>query len=144
MFRHLAATAVSLAALTLSPVPILVGPTQAQPCGAAIAGANCPPSMGSSTYQCASELGHLRRVHVQDLDEIDGPNLVSVVPICAGESFGLMRSDGNAGSLRGAIADNDAMGEALFMSNFHPEDVVGVRMTGDESVLLYVHPFHRM
>ena len=53
-----------------------------------------------------------------------------------------MRNDGNAGALRGAIAHNDALMAALDLRAYEPEDVVGVRMTGDESVILYVHQFH--
>ena len=146
MFRHLTLAAVSLAIVSASPVPVLVGTAQAQNCGPlAVAGAPCrPPNGSASTYDCSTQLGYLRRVYEEDLDNIEDPNLVSVVPICVGESYGVMRADGNAGALRNAIADNDAITEALFLKNFGPDDVVGIRMTDDDTATFYVHPMHNM
>jgi hypothetical protein len=35
------------------------------------------------------------------------------------------------------------MMEALWeKGDFRADDVIGIRMTGDEEVILYVHPFH--
>lgn len=141
MFRHLTLAAIAFAALSTSPVPIVTGAAMAQACGTRVPGANCGPSTTASTYECSTQLGHLRRVHEEDLEAIDDPDLVSVVPICSGDSYGLMRSDGNAGALRQVIANNEAMMEALFLQNFGSDDVVGIRMTGPVSVILYVHPF---
>jgi hypothetical protein len=52
-----------------------------------------------------------------------------------------MRSDGNVGTLRQIIASNDAMTQALWSKSYRSEDVVGIRMTGPETVLLYVYRF---
>jgi hypothetical protein len=94
-----------------------------------------------TTYKCTGELGHLRRVYEEQLDGVEYQEDVSIVPICEGEDYGVMRNDGNAGALRQHIADNDAMVAALDTANFRADDVVGVRMTGDETVILYVHTF---
>jgi hypothetical protein len=94
-----------------------------------------------TTYKCTGELGHLRRVFTEQLDGVEYEQDVSIVPICEGEDYGVMRNDGNAGTLRQHIADNDAMVAALDTANFRADDVVGVRMTGDETVILYVHTF---
>jgi hypothetical protein len=94
----------------------------------------------STTYECKNEMGYLRRVHDEQLLGIEDEHRVSVVPVCEGD-YGMMRNDGNAGALRQHIADNIAMVDALQDANFRPDDVVGVRMTGDHSVILYVHTF---
>jgi hypothetical protein len=99
------------------------------------------PVSAPSTYSCANELGHLRRVYEDQLDFVTDSQDVSIVPVCLGEDYGVMRNDGNAGALRQHIAYNDAMLEALAAANFLSDDVVGVRMTGDDSVILYVHTF---
>lgn len=147
MLKLALAAAVSVAALTVAPLPVVTGSAFAQGCLAAV-GANCrrPPREGggeSTTYKCSDQLGYLRRVYEEELEEIEDSQLVAVVPVCLGEDYGIMRADGNAGALRQTIADNEAMMEALFRKNFGYDDVVGIRMTGDESVILYVHPFHK-
>jgi hypothetical protein len=88
---------------------------------------------------CGGELGYLRRVYEEEIDLVER---ASIVPICEQDGFGLMRSDGNAGAIRQHIADNDDIMAALVAANFRVEDVVGVRMTGDESAVIYVHTFH--
>jgi hypothetical protein len=86
-------------------------------------------------------MGHLRRVYEEELEGVDDPLRVSVMPVCLTDDYGLMRSDGNAGALRQVIADNDAMTEALFRKDFGSDDVVGIRMTDEDAVILFVHPF---
>lgn len=144
MFKQLTIAATTLVAIAMTPgVPAVTGTALAQT--ACRLSCDPPPHTGggdATTYNCSGQLGFLRRVYEEELDGIDNPNLVSVVPVCMGESYGLMRSDGNAGALRQSIASNGAMEEALFRSNFASDDVVGIRMTGDQSVILYVHPFH--
>lgn len=138
MLKHIALAALSISMFSVAPLPVITGEALAQRC---TAGANyCPKSPGT-TYDCTTDLGYLRRVYEEELEEVENPNRVAVVPVCMGESYGVMRSDGNAGALRSAVADNDAMTKALFLKNFGPDDVVGIRMTGEESVILYVHPF---
>jgi hypothetical protein len=143
MLKHTLIVALSLITVSFAPLPVVTGAANAAryPC---TAGALCGGSGGSSTYSCTNDLGLLRRVYEEQLDAIDNPLHVSVVPVCMGEDYGVMLTDGNAGALRQAIASNDAIVDALGDRNFLSEDVVGVRMTGDDTVILYVHQFrHR-
>lgn len=142
MIKHIALAAISISMFSVAPLPVVTGPALAAP--------NCPPGAtyctpqsSGSTYDCTTDLGHLRRVYEEQLDEVENPNRVAVVPVCMGESYGVMRSAGNAGALRQAVANNDAMTEALFRKNFVADDVVGIRMTGIDSLILYVHPLVR-
>lgn len=141
MLKHIALAAVSISMFSVAPLPVITGEALAQRCPTF---ANyCPPQGSGTTYDCTSDLGHLRRVYEEELEEIENPNRVAVVPVCMGESYGVMRSDGNAGALRQAVANNDAMTEALFRKNFEPDDVVGIRMTDIDALILYVHPLHK-
>jgi hypothetical protein len=92
-----------------------------------------------STYECGGDLGYLRRVYE---DQVAAIVDASIVPICENDDYGLMRSEGNAGAIRMELADNEDVMEALDRANFNVDDVVGVRMTGDESAIIYVHTFH--
>lgn len=140
MLKHAILAAASLAALTVSALPVAIAtttPALAQACLR-----QCPPPSGTQ-YDCTSELGHLGRVYEEELEEIDNPNYVIVRPICSGEDYGVFRNDGNVGTLRTVIADNDAMATALFQKgDFEAEDVVGIRLIGDSKVILFVHEFH--
>jgi hypothetical protein len=93
----------------------------------------------ATTYNCGDDLGRLRRVFPQEIQSVYDEDRVSVLPICEGEDVGLLRSEGNAGALRKHIAQNEAMVVALGDRDFGPEDVVGVRMTGKDKVILYVY-----
>lgn len=99
------------------------------------------PQPAPSTYSCSEELGHLRRVHAAELGGVQNPDRVWVTPVCVGDN--MFRTDGNAGALRGAIANSNVLLAALEASAFLPEDVVGVRMIGPETVTLYVNPLRR-
>ncbi|HQZ13707.1 MAG TPA: hypothetical protein PK286_12570 [Devosia sp.] len=142
MLKHSLLAIVSLATISFAPLPVSTGPAMA----AIIDGqctANCtPPGGGESTFSCTDEMGFLRRVHEEQLDGIDNPLNVSVTPICVGVSYGVMHSDGNAGALRQSIASNGAIMQALKGKRFLSDDVVGIRMTGEDKVILYVHQFH--
>jgi hypothetical protein len=92
-----------------------------------------------STYKCGNDLGYLRRVYEDQVAEIID---ASIVPICEDDGYGLMRSEGNAGAIRQDLAANGDVMDALDFANFNVDDVVGVRMTGDESAIIYVHTFH--
>lgn len=145
-------TVLSIAAITMMAVPAMTSSAAAQVARAPLnpnnppctAGAGCNPRGGasSSTYQCGQEIGYLKRVYEDELAAIDLAGRVAVVPVCENEQFGMLRADGNAGALRTVIAQNDAMMEALNFKAFGADDVIGIRMTGDDSVTLYVHPFH--
>jgi hypothetical protein len=146
MLKHSILAVVSIAAFVVT--PFAAGSAVAQrmpnnpPCIAAC-GPGTPNNPGSTvtTYNCSNEMGHLRRVYEEQLDGIEDPQRVAVLPVCMTDDFGLMRQDGNAGALRQTIADNDAIVEALLLKDFRADDVIGVRMTGDDTVLLYVHTF---
>lgn len=99
-----------------------------------------PRQRTATTYECKNDMGYLRRVYEEQILGVEDEQRVSIVPICEFD-YGLMRNDGNAGALRQHIADNTAMVGALDQANFLPDDVVGVRMTGDDSAILYVHTF---
>lgn len=81
-------------------------------------------------------------MYEDELDLVEDTNRVSVTPICDDGDYGLMRADGNAGALRAHIARNEAIAAALERANFRVDDVVGVRMTGQAAVIIYVHTFH--
>ena len=138
-------TATVAAAILLAPLSFATAP-QAAPAPTRVPtttpnNPNDPPS--SDTYSCRDQLGYLRRVYEVELDAINDPNRVWVTPVCENDdAYGLMRNDGNAGALRGHIAENDAIMSALLGKDFRPEDVVGIRMTGEDSVVIFVHPFH--
>lgn len=125
------------AAISLAPIPVVTGPAVAQR-----ASPN-DPKPAVSTYSCRNELGYLRRVYEDELDQVEDANRVWVTPVCMGEDFGLIRNEGNAGALRAGIADSEAMMRALRQKAFGPDDVVGIRMIREDTVILYVHPFHR-
>ncbi len=129
----------SLTTLSIAIVPVTTGSALAQRCTANYCPDNNPD--GGDTYECTDQLGHLRRVYEDQLEEITNPNHVSIMPVCIGEDYGIFRSDGNAGALRAAIADNEAIMEALFLKNFGDEDVIGIRMTDDDKAIFYVHPW---
>jgi hypothetical protein len=129
------------AAITLAPIPVFIGPAAAQVL-THVPSPNNPRIHKGSTYNCSNDLGYLRRVYEEELDQIGDSNRVWVTPVCEGEDYGHLRSEGNAGALRSHIASNDAIMRALFRKDFRPEDVVGVRMTGEDSVIIFVHPFH--
>jgi hypothetical protein len=131
------------AAITMVPIPVITGQAVAQRLTHVPPPNNNPTFPTKSTYACHNELGYLRRVYEDELDQVDDANRVWVTPVCEGEDYGLMRNEGNAGALRAHIADNDAMMHALLGKNFRPDDVVGIRMTGEDTVILFVHPFHR-
>jgi hypothetical protein len=91
-----------------------------------------------STYVCGNELGYLRRVYSDEVEAIEN---ASVVPVCENEEFGMMRNDSNAGALRQDLAANDDVMDALDAANFTVDEVVAVRITGDETAIIYVHTF---
>ena len=131
--------AAALAVLALAPIATATS-VQAQQTRTSTP--NYPDDPGPvSTYSCTEALGHLRRVYPEEIAAVDHPTKVWVTPICVNEDS-VFRTDGNAGSLRAAIAANPAIQQALAEQSFGPEDVVGVRMTGPDTGNILVHPFH--
>lgn len=125
---------------SLAPVPDITGAALAQYITHVPNRTYPRPKPG--TYNCTAELGHLRRVYEEELDGVRRTERVWVTPVCIGEDVGPIRNEGNSGALRTRIAQNKAMRKALFASKFRPEDVVGIRMMGEDAVTLYVHLFH--
>jgi hypothetical protein len=135
----------SLATLSAAILPATTGGALAQaqrPCSSVRCDGGGDPGGGGSVEVCTAPLDYLRRVYVEEIEAVTNPNLVSIVPICLNES--IMRHQYNGAGLRIAIADNEAMTEALFRKNFGSEDVIGVRMIADDKVILYVQDYsHR-
>ena len=133
----------SLTTLSVAIIPATTAPALAQRviCINDVCGEPGRPGGGDSYDECTAPLTHLRRVYEEELGAIDNPVNVTIVPICLGAD-GMFRNDGNAGTLRLAIADNEALMEALFRGNFGSDDVVGIRLVGDDKAIVYVFPFH--
>lgn len=128
------------AIVTLAPIPVITGTAQAQVL-VRVPKPNNPTPSQERPYECTEQLGYLFRVYEEQLDQVHDVNRVWVTPVCMGDASGMMRSEGNAGALRGRIADNEAMTTALFRKKFGPEDVVAIKMIDEDTVILYVHPF---
>ena len=133
----------SLATLSTAILPATTSSALAQriPCTASPNGCGEHGRGGDSYEECTAPLTHLRRVYEEELEAIDNPVNVTIVPICLGAD-GMFRNDGNAGTLRLAIADNEALMEALFRGNFGSDDVIGIRLVGEDKAVVYVFPFH--
>ena len=118
---------------------VTVLPAGAQPCNP---NTNfCPPASSGDTYECSDWLGHLRRVYPEQIAAVDDGYRVWVTEVCPEDT--MMRSDGNATYLLPAIAANDVLVEALQRQGHVVEDVVAVRMMGEETISLYVHRMPR-
>src|SRR5687767_14966594 len=75
----------SLTTLSIAIVPATTGSALAQRCTANYCPDNNPD--GGDTYECTDQLGHLRRVYEDELEEITNPNHVSIMPVCIGEDY---------------------------------------------------------
>jgi len=142
--QKLSIVAAAIAAVvTLAPIPVITGTAQAQPVLNHVVPNQTYPKPKRSTYKCSDDLGYLRRVYNDEIDQVQDEQRVWVRPLCLGEEVGPIRNAGNAGTLRIHIAQNEAMRAALFASNYTADEVVGVRMTGYDSVILFVTQFHK-
>ena len=99
------------------------------------------PKAVSTTSSCGSELGFLRRVGQGEVMGIDDTTQVWVTEICAGSELGMMRNEGNAGKLRQAIASNDAIMQRLGQMAYTEQDVIAVKMMGEDTIHLYVYHY---
>ncbi len=86
---------------------------------------------------CEDSLGHLARVLPAEVAEINDQSRVWVTEFCPGSS--VLRTDGNAASVRSEIADNEVLVSALRSAGYFPDDVYAVRMMGADTINLYVH-----
>ena len=99
------------------------------------------PCLPSDTYECSDWMGHLRRVYPEQIAAVDDGYRVWVTEVCPEDT--MMRSDGNATYLLPTIAANDVLVEALQRQGHVVEDVVAVRMMGEDTISLYVHRLTR-
>ncbi len=105
----------------------------------ALAQSNCRIRCGyeSSVDNCGDQLGYMKRVYPAQVQGIDDSHRVWVTEFCQGSE--LLSSNGNAAYLRPTIAQNDVLVAVLSDKGFFPEDVIAVRMMGDDTINLYVH-----
>jgi hypothetical protein len=99
------------------------------------------PKAVSTTSNCGSELGFLRRVSQGEVMGIDDTTQVWVTEICSGSELGMLRNEGNAGKLRQAIASNDAIMQRLGQMAYTEQDVIAVKMMGEDTIQLYVYHY---
>lgn len=128
-FKTVAAVAIAV----LVALPVLPASAQRKPYD------NYPENQVSTP--CGSEIGYMRRVYASQVAGVDDATKVWVTELCPGEEMGAMRNEGNAGKLRGAIADNDAIMEKLRQRDYTENDVLAVRMMGDDTINLYVYHY---
>lgn len=101
------------------------------------------PKAVSSTTSCGSELGFLRRVSQGEVMGIDDTTQVWVTEICPGSELGMLRNEGNAGKLRQAIASNDVIMQRLGEMAYTEQDVIAIKMMGEDTIHLYVYHYQR-
>ena len=105
----------------------------------AFAQSNCRIRCGydSNVDNCGDQLGYMKRVYPEQVQGVDDSYRVWVTEFCQGSE--LLSSNGNAAYLRPTIAQNDVLVSVLSDKGFFPEDVIAVRMMGDDTINLYVH-----
>jgi hypothetical protein len=118
------------------------------PAFAQVAPTNYPPKRENpkpvtTTSSCGSELGFLRRVSQGEVMGIDNYERVWVTEICPGSELGMMRNEGNAGKLRQAIASNDVIMQRLDEMAYTEQDVIAIKMMGEDTIHLYVYHYQR-
>jgi hypothetical protein len=91
----------------------------------------------NSGENCSDQLGFMKRVYPAEVLGIDNSDRVWITEFCPGSS--VLRSEGNAAYLRTTIAANDVLVEKLLEKGYRAEDVIAVRMMGDDTINLYVH-----
>lgn len=136
-FKTLAAVALT----ALAVLPVL-------PASAQIISPNYPrkpdnPKPMSTPASCGSELGFLRRVSQGEVMGIEDYDRVWVTEICPGSELGMMRNEGNAGKLRQAIASNDVIMQRLDEMAYTEQDVIAIKMMGEDTIHLYVYHYQR-
>lgn len=111
----------------------------------AVPGSNYPrQEPGTSAYDCAAAMGHMRSVKKADIDAIRG-NRVALLPVCedltvAGKNvYGQLFVNGNVDRLRTPIARNATLMAALTAKGYDQHDVVSLRFGGNGAIILYVH-----
>ncbi len=105
------------------------------------------PSTGSvfdSQSDCGADMGYLRFIRKNVVQSM-APSRITVLPVCENNSLSdnvdtwHLFQNGNVGGLRSVIADNGHLAGALDARNYGADDVVGMRINNNDSVILYVH-----
>lgn len=132
-----------LGALALTAMLISVTGAEALSCKGPCPSFGGPGGGGySGAHYCGDELLTIGRVKPEQIAAVDGLAKVSVMPFCEDEEAGPLRAMGNAGLLRGPIAENPILLAALIEADFEAKDVVAVRMSKKGNVTLLVNRFN--
>ncbi len=127
--RKLIGTAVAIALVAgLAPAATLAAPTK-------------PGKPAVSVERCEDGMGYLRQVYATQVKAIDDDWTVTIWPICEGRHDLPLKSLGNATHLRGTVDRNHTLLGALDDADYRANDVIGIRFTRTEDVILYVHRY---
>lgn len=117
----------------------------ALPSSAAVLLPNNPNKPSStSSYDCASEMVQIRRISPEQVDSMQDRS-VWLYPVCEDltaygrNNYRDLFFDGNAGVVRGEIARNPTLMNALRAKGYDQHDVISLVPAAGNSVLLYVH-----
>ena len=101
-----------------------------------------PPNIPSSGSEppCEYGMGHLKRISVPQIGQVDDAWKVWIRPVCEYSPHAPVRNMGNATQLIGAIGRNEVLEAALDKKRYLPDDVVGVELTKGKRAVLWVHP----
>jgi len=106
-----------------------------------------PPGASSTDGECAYQLNYMPRVTRSLIESIRGEP-VYLVPVCEdgltgnNEEYGWLFVAGNVDTLRLPIARNRGLMTALDAEGYDQNDVISLRLGGDDSIVLYVHQRH--
>ena len=101
-------------------------------------------SSTSSEPDCTDLMGFMRSVKQAEIKAFSGER-VRLIPVCEDgthrtrNAYGTLFRDGNAELLRGPIAGHPTMIGALRARDYDQHDVVSVRFSANNGVILYVH-----
>jgi len=133
---RLATAGIRVSALALAAVPTTASAQAFNKPG----GPNYPTPSSSDEPPCEYGMGYLGRVNATQIRGIDDNWRVWVRPVCEDSPHAPVRNMGNATQLIGAIGRNETLEAALQDARFLADDVVGVKITKGNSVMLWVHP----
>lgn len=102
------------------------------------------PSSHSSEPDCTELLGFMRLVKPAEIKAFNGVR-VRLIPVCEDgtvitrNNYGSLFRDGNAELLRLPIARHPTLINALKAEDYDEHDVISVRFSANNGVILYVH-----
>ena len=123
------------ATLALTMVPSLVLAQAAQP-----PTYNPPAAPQGTEPPCEYAMGHLKRISVKQVGQVDDDWKVWIRPVCEYSPHAPVRNLGNATQLIGAIGRNEVLEAALDAKRYLADDVVGVELNKGKRAGLWVHP----